>query len=140
MQKIMDRVYNVEKTRKRKAADDSMDATPKKRGRPKRVTSLETRYPSIRPHGDDASQQQQKQALSKEMDKEKPRKDILLPLMKSTFYERRQYILDRDDSVLAKLEKYPALKMPPLVGLLHAIVNSPLIVRLYSLSKNWSWY
>lgn len=110
----MDRVNNVEKTRKR--VGDTLDETPsRKRGRPKRVISLETRYPSIRPQGDETIQQEHLQALSKELEKDKPRKDILLPLMKSTFYERRKYILSSDESVLAKLEKYPALRMPPLV-------------------------
>ena len=92
-----------------------LDETPRKRGRPKRVMSLETRYLSIRPQGDESTQQEHMQALTKELEKEKPRKDILLPLMKSTFYQRRQYILNNDDSVLSKLEKYPALRMPPLI-------------------------
>lgn len=49
------------------------------------------------------------------MEKDKPRVDVLLPLVKSTFYVRRQYILNSEDSVLSKLEKFPALKLPPLV-------------------------
>ena len=57
------------------------------------------------------------EAISKEMEKEKPRKDILLPLMKSTFYFRRKYILESEDSVFVKLEKFPGLKMPSLVCL-----------------------
>lgn len=86
----------------------------KKRGRPKKVINLASRYPSIQPHGNDTAQQQiHTQAILKEMDKEKPRKDILLPLMK---HARRQYILESEDSVLTKLEKFPALKMPSLVG------------------------
>lgn len=116
VRKMMDRVNNVEKTRKRVAVN-SLDETPRKRGRPKRVISLETRYPSIRPQGDERTQQEHVQALSKELGKDKPRKEILLPLMKSTFYERRQYILNSCESVLTKLEKYPALRMPPLVCL-----------------------
>ena len=111
----MDRVYNVEKSRKRKASD-SIDETPRKRGRPKRVMNLESRYPSIRPQEDESAQQQHLPAISKELEKEKPRKEILLPLMKSTFYARRQYILNSSDSVLSKLEKFPALKMLPLVS------------------------
>ena len=35
--------------------------------------------------------------------------------MKSTFYIQRQYILESEDSVFNKLEKHPALKIPPLV-------------------------
>lgn len=123
MKKIMDRVYNVEKSRKR-AAVDSVDNTPKKRGRPKKVINLASRYPSIQPHGNDTAQQQiHTQAILKEMDKEKPRKDILLPLMKTTFHARRQYILESEDSVLTKLEKFPALKMPSLVGCMYVHVS-----------------
>ena len=36
--------------------------------------------------------------------------------MKSTFYTSRQAILRSDDAVTNKLEKYSALKMPPLVN------------------------
>lgn len=114
----MDRVYNVEKTRKRartgpNTAEDGT-CTAKKRGRPKRSSDLESRYPLIQLR-DDASAQQHVQAISVEMEREKPRKDILLPLMKSTFGVRRQYILSSDDCVFTKLDKYPALKMPALV-------------------------
>lgn len=117
VKKIMDRVYNLEKGRKRKAADLADDTTPRKRGRPKRVISLISRYPPLQPQSTDTAQEQQVHAIMKEMDKEKPRKDILLPLMKATFYARRQYILDSEDSVLTKLEKFPALKMSPMVCL-----------------------
>ena len=118
MKKIMDRVYNVEKSRKR-AVVDSIDDTPKKRGQPKkRVISLASRYPSIQPNGNDSAQQQHTQAISKEMEKDKPRIDVLLPLMKSTFYARRQCILDNDGSVLLKLEKFLALRMPSIVRFL----------------------
>ena len=111
----MDRIYNVEKSRKRKASD-VMESTPKKRGRPKRSVNLESRYPSIHPNLSDELQDTQHQAIEKELQKDKPRKDILLPLMKSTFYTRRQAILRSDDTVTNKLEKYSALKMPPLVN------------------------
>lgn len=114
----MDRVYNIEKSRKRKTTLD-LDEIPRKRGRPKR--SLDIRYPSITP-GDASVQQQHVQAISKELEKEKPRKDILLPLMKTTFYARRQYILANDDSVITKLEKFQALRMPPLVCLINVFL------------------
>ena len=82
----MDRVYNVEKSRKR-TGPDIEDSTPKKRGRPKkRSSNLKYRYPLIQSNGVcDASEQQNVEAMSMEMEKNKPRKDILLPLMKSTF-------------------------------------------------------
>ncbi len=117
MKKIMDRVYNVEKSRKRAALDSADDSTPRKRGRPKRVITLTSRYPPLQPHGSDPVQEQHIQTIVKEMDKEKPRKDVLLPLMKSTFYVRRQHILDSEESVFVKLELFPALRMLPLVCL-----------------------
>ena len=113
---MMDRVYNVEKNRKRKAIDaaDGLDL-PKKRGRSKRVISLESRYPAVR-QVDGPEVEQIIAALSNEMDKEKPRKDVVLSLMKSTFGKRRRYILCDEASVTAKLDKFPALRMPSAVS------------------------
>ena len=53
-------------------------------------------------------------ALQKEMDRENPRKDIILPLLKETFPSRRQHILgDSDDlSVTTILETYKPLSLP----------------------------
>ena len=112
----MDRVYNVEENWKRKASDaaDGLDS-PKKRGRSKRVLSMESRYPAVR-QVDGPVVEQITLALSKEMEKEKPRKDVVLSLMKSTFGKRRQYILCDEGSVTAKLDKFPALRMPPAVS------------------------
>ena len=69
----MDRLYNVEKSRKRSASDSS-EEPPRKHGRPKRVSSLMSQYSSITQLGDNTQQQQHLQAISKEMEKEKPRK------------------------------------------------------------------
>ena len=110
----MDRVYNIEKSRKRKASDSGQDL-PKKRGRPKSVINLESRYPTVCPEEIGSSDSHFVEALSKEMEKENPRKDVILQLMKSTFYSRRRYILQSESSVTCKLEKFPALKMPPVV-------------------------
>lgn len=46
------------------------------------------------------------------MEKEKPRKDVVLDLMKSTYYSRRKHILGYVGSVSSKVTKYPAFKMP----------------------------
>ena len=113
----MDRIYNVEKTRKRKISDSmgENDAT-KKRGRPKRVINLETRYPQIFPPVSDPSEQQKVESLAKEMEREISRKEVVLPLMKATFYNRRQFILHSDGLVISKLESFPALKMISVVN------------------------
>ena len=49
-------------------------------------------------------------ALEKEMSFAKPRRDVFLPLMKSTFMTRRHYVLHVAASVEEILNKYPALK------------------------------
>ena len=49
-----------------------MNDTPRKRGRPKSIISLASRYPSLQRHGNDNGQQQQHiQAILKEMEKDK---------------------------------------------------------------------
>ncbi len=116
----MDRVNNVEKSRrKRKAEVDIGDSeTPnRKRGRPKRIITLESRYPKLASPPDDSGDQQKEQALALELEKGKPRKDVVLQLMKGTFFTRRQYILHDNGSVVSKLTKYPGLKMPLVVSI-----------------------
>ena len=49
------------------------------------------------------------EALVKEMKNAKPRSDIFIPLMKSTFMARRQFILTEARSVVQILDIYPAL-------------------------------
>ncbi len=49
-------------------------------------------------------------AIDREMEKEKPREDVVLPLMKTTYSYRRKDMLHNQKSVTLKLETYPALK------------------------------
>lgn len=95
---------------------DGDAVTSCKSGRPKKVINLENRYPRINPQKDNLDEQQKEQALASEMVKAHPRKDIILQLMKATFYARRQFILHNEGSVLSKLAKYPGLKMPIVVS------------------------
>ena len=55
-------------------------------------------------------------ALSAEMESEKPRKDVYLPLMKRTFLQRREFVLTGARSVAEILQAYPALKLSPAVS------------------------
>lgn len=55
------------------------------------------------------------EALKVELAKENPRKDVLLPLMKKTFYFRRNDILHNQQPVKVTLDKYKALRMPSVV-------------------------
>lgn len=52
------------------------------------------------------------EALCKELEKDKPRRDVVLPLFKETFPERRQYILSTQSSVAEITTRYKALSLP----------------------------
>lgn len=112
---MMDRVYNVEKGRKR-IASPSDETPPTKRGRPKKVSILASRYPAVSPM--DEGNTDSEKALANEMENEHPRRDIVLPLMKKTFHNRRQYILKSTESVVQKVTKFPALKMTAVVRII----------------------
>lgn len=83
----MDHVYNVEKGRKRKEHSlcDDVNIPAPKRGRPRKTTiSIETRYPPVTCDVDEVTNARNYAALLKECEKNKPRKDVLLPLLKET--------------------------------------------------------
>lgn len=96
------------------------ESTPKsKRGRP-RVSLVLTRYPPINEFGDDeVSLKRNIDQLSKEMEKERPRKEIVLSLVRQTFSYRRGDILSEatDITVSELLGKYPELKKPYVVSI-----------------------
>ena len=87
--KIIERVHNIRSACAKKCpAIDDGQGTPVKRRRPKGL-SLLNRYRQL-PEGlnDDASNQRNITALQKEMEKEKPRKDVVLSLMNQQHPER----------------------------------------------------
>ena len=87
------------------------DCTPRKRGRPKKsVICLEDRYPAINYSAVDQDEKLASDSLRKEMQNQKPRRQVFLPLMKTTFALRRHYILHDATTVLNILSDYPALK------------------------------
>ena len=47
--------------------------------------------------------------MNAELAESKPRDTVLLPLMKSTYHNRRNFILNEATSVASILSKYPAL-------------------------------
>ena len=83
----MDRVYNDKKNYKGKAGDaaDGLDVL-RKQGQSKQVVFLESCYNAVR-HADDPEVEQVIGALRKEMEKERPWKDVVLWLMKSTVWK-----------------------------------------------------
>lgn len=82
----MDRVYNVEKKRKRNSDGASDCAVPAKRGRPHKGVNLhDSRYPPIQATApDEDSDSRNLLALVRECEKDKPRKDLVMQLMKDT--------------------------------------------------------
>ena len=53
--------------------------------------------------------EEHKKVIDTELGKAKPRESVLLPLMKSTYGERRMFILNEATSVAIILTNYPAL-------------------------------
>ena len=56
-------------------------------------------------------------ALQKELEKEKPRKDVVLPLLKETFPERRHFVLSTQVSVVELTERYKSFLLPYAVSM-----------------------
>ena len=126
--RIIDRVHNIRSTSSRKrASTDDIEGTPTKRGRPK-GSSLLNRYPPVPDSDNDTvSNERNLIALKKEMEKEKPRKDVILSLLHQTFQIRRDEILsDRNEvSVSSILSSYKALSLPYAVSKLQLLALSP---------------
>ena len=65
---------------------------------------------------DEESVQVHVQSMQSEMRKKKPRDIVLLPLLKSTYLARRDYITsDERSDVEEILQEYPALQLPSAV-------------------------
>jgi hypothetical protein len=111
--KLLERLHNVQKTMKR-PAEGGVSSTPK-RGRPKLSEGSRHLYPIVTDiNSDEVAYQRDYDAIIKEMEREKPRTSALIPLMKSTFPRRRQYVLSdvSDLSVREILRKWPCLRYP----------------------------
>ena len=133
-QKLIDRIYNVEKGRKRKERENSEEHTTPKRGRPKKNVSIHSRYPAVELEGDEITYKRNCTAIMKECEKNKPRKDIILPLLKETYSYRRSYILHDAISAMDVLHKFPPLnKTYAVSGWCHFYNN--LLVLYISLDK-----
>lgn len=93
---------------------------------------------------DSDSVKQHMKALEKEMSKSTPRDSVLLPLLKSTFGERRMFIINEASSVLEIKEKYPALTRPISVSYLYSrplhIVQYTNIMQTIAVAhfRNWT--
>lgn len=89
------------------------DSSPKaKRGRPK-VSHVLARYPPLRDTEDDEiTFVRNINLIEKELDKERPRKEVLLSLVRQTYGARRQQILSESEETTATalLQEFPVLK------------------------------
>lgn len=106
--------YNMRSTFARKRmANDEGESSPVKRGRPKGC-SIFSRYPPVNEDvNDEASSDRNIKALKKEMEREKPRKECVLSLLRHTFSSRREDILSNCDiSVTTLLAEHKALNYP----------------------------
>lgn len=72
---------------------------------------LNDRYPNTRLNENVSPEEERSatDALRREMSLNRPRKDIYLPLMRTTFPLRRHYIMHHASSVGDILQEYPAL-------------------------------
>ena len=78
-----------------------------------------TRYPPLRDvGGDDITVQRNIALVTKELEKERPRKEVGLSLVRQSHGARRQQILaeSEDTTATALLEEFPVLKKIYVVG------------------------
>lgn len=98
--------------------DPALESAPKRK---RKGTDLCRRYPVFSNDALDMVEntdtlEQHRKAISNELSKAKPRDMVLLPLLKSTYGERRIFILNEAASVEAILDKHPALSRPAVVS------------------------
>ena len=116
-EKIIDRIHNTRSSSKR-LQNHSDESSPCKKGRPK----VSFRYPPLRADAeftDAATDERNKRALQKQLDREHPRKEIVLSLLRQTFGCRREDIPSEstDVSVATISSTHPALTLPYVVSL-----------------------
>ena len=81
------------------------------------MSQVLTRYPPMKDTGDDdITIDRNKQLLAKELQKERPRKEVVLSLARQTYSDRRATILSESDVTLCSLlEQFNELKKPYVV-------------------------
>ena len=97
-------------------SDEDCDV-PKKR---RKGVDLLRRYPvnsdSTLDSENPETMDQHNNAITTELKKAKPRDSVLIPLLKSTYGERRMFVLNEAASVSDILGKHPALSRPAIVS------------------------
>ena len=100
-------------SRKRHMEPDIEGTPKKKRGRPKKQ-NLEDRYLPMKGFNDDhITLTRNKSALYKELEMEKPRKELIISLCNQTFMYRREEILNESSEITASglIDKFQELKI-----------------------------
>lgn len=121
LQCLQNRVKQAKRNLRNKGIETDEDGSAPKRQKKASNNHLFRRYPA-QPGGtsvdDPRSIQEHCKAMCDEMKKASPRDHVLLPLMKSTYDDRRSYIeFDSEADVRSMLEAYPAVCRPAAVRL-----------------------
>ena len=119
--RLIERANNAAKPeRKRQAEMSDTPIPPSKRGRPKKDALLE-RYPAYNTsEASSLAVSQSQKALDKELEKETPRKDLVLPLVKTTFPYRRPLVVQAASqkvSIQTLIGEHKCLKLPYAVSI-----------------------
>ena len=110
---MVDRIRNVIK-QDRKKSGTVVSEVPVESKRKAKEQEILRRYPQIGGLSSDTvdqeTLQQHKKGIANELTKRKPRDSVLLPLMMSTYPERRMFVLNEAASVSSIIENFPAFK------------------------------
>lgn len=136
---MVERIRNVIKRDRKSSRGSSslMQAeSESKTKRTKKESELLRRYPvsstsAVEVEENPETLEKHKKAITTELAKAKPRETVLLPLMKSTYSERRMLILHHENSVQDILSIYPALSRPAIVSLIYCTVCNSLPYSYY---------
>lgn len=116
---MVERLRNVvkcdTKKTKRSLSEPDVVVAPKR----KKKNDIMRRYPvqtNDIEYENEQSLEQHKRGIRNELAKSKPRDSVLLPLMRSTFGERRIFVLHEANSVESILNAYPTFSRPAVVS------------------------
>ena len=110
--KLIERVHNVAKAGQKRSSEQSSAVN---HGRPKHEDHILARYPPMQYVADDVDEDKLK-ALQVELERVKPRRDIIVLLYKDTFTERRQFVLSAQViSVDDLIKRYKGFTLPYVV-------------------------
>ncbi len=112
---MLERIRNLIKADRKKNKDSNPSDAPSALKHQKKSSSKDQLLRRYKFHNSDviedpASVTKHIAAIEEEMKKSKPRKSLILPLMKKTFCDRWEFVQHDAISVKDVIEKFPALK------------------------------